>query len=672
MRKLKFSDKDKEENDGQKPDDFRQFLSPQVIQGLNRILPGRRWKKLKKIESPKHSIYARRTENNLQIGLWVDDHAPDNQPGPTCAISVSYTNAGIGNNLKSWLDIPPYEYEDPIEQENGNEGAPIFASMPENSRVIKIRNINRVPSTEWFVHVNKAWFDPDNDTEHWPKFVNEERLRWRAPEFPREIPIEGENGEPRLALDHVDNEMAESWAKGFLGVAALRLVNKFFLDNSEEAKPYIPQIPVYLTREKVQELATNHANDQGEPDPLTYADATIDAACAALMAGKHLILIGPPGCGKSKLAEILTEAAGFKPLTVTASPHWSTDEVIGRYLPDPKSKTGGITFSEGHFLKAINSNRWLIVDEINRTEIDDCFGELFTVLSGQKATLSFKAASSGDSEEQDGLEWRSIQILPKPRDQVDDDPFENYVVKREFRMIATMNDKDAARLFRLSYALQRRFATVHIPSMTPQQMWGMLSTHVKTRLTYYGNDENGLNLPGNLQGNNPNTVENVIKPFIVVGDEGNLRFTEYARIMVERGVLSPAIAKDMIDLLLATLATERGGQLNNLGQGNAAQNRRQQILRSCFLSSMRMSLLPQLRSLLGAGDQKDQEDLCRVIRGLRDFFGQGGDNYSAFVTVDTNGDWEAHEPMNDVLNGALQELFRDTMFDLECSQEQLA
>ena len=40
-----------------------------------------------------------------------------------------------------------------------------------------------------------------------------------------------------------------------------------------------------------------------------------------------------------------------------------------------------------------SQNKWLIIDEINRSDIDKAFGALFSALTGDPITLSFQSES---------------------------------------------------------------------------------------------------------------------------------------------------------------------------------------------------------------------------------------------------------------------------------------
>jgi hypothetical protein len=75
-------------------------------------------------------------------------------------------------------------------------------------------------------------------------------------------------------------------------------------------------------------------------------------------------------------------------LLTTATADWSTFDTLGGYTPSAEGP--GLVFEEGLFLQAIRENKWLIIDELNRADVDKAFGQLFTVLSGHDVITSFK------------------------------------------------------------------------------------------------------------------------------------------------------------------------------------------------------------------------------------------------------------------------------------------
>ncbi|MCQ4333462.1 AAA family ATPase [Natronomonas sp. F2-12] len=199
-------------------------------------------------------------------------------------------------------------------------------------------------------------------------------------------------------------------------------------------------------------------------DSLYFPDGQLEELTeqinAALNAGKHLVFTGPPGTGKTEIARLLCShlVSEFPAIytgqqLTTATADWSTFETVGGYMPG-EAEGENLSFEPGQVLRRFKKdegqrNELLVIDEINRADIDKSFGQLFTLLSGQAVQLPYRR----DGEE--------IEIVPASG-------FEGsleshrYVVPESWRIFATMNSYDKTSLYELSYAFMRRFAFVHV------------------------------------------------------------------------------------------------------------------------------------------------------------------------------------------------------------------
>lgn len=175
----------------------------------------------------------------------------------------------------------------------------------------------------------------------------------------------------------------------------------------------------------------------------------MNIAKGELERGKNVIFYGPPGSGKTVLSKIVSENYLEKDSYELYTVHSGTDyyDLVCRIVPKINDEGNLIYHKEPRFLlDALLSGKVLILDEINRTQIDTALGIFFTYLERDHRINDVKQIS---------------QILEKEIGEVIDlDDLKQKL--SDFRIIGTLNVYDKTFLFKLGDALKRRFTFIEI------------------------------------------------------------------------------------------------------------------------------------------------------------------------------------------------------------------
>jgi len=448
------------------------------------------------------------------LDYYVEDVVfADQSPEEVAATLRSVAEAGLQNDgsLEDVLELDGFGWAVATEI--------LHAISPAEFAILNSRSVTALSALEFDTP------NPESATiEEYRQFVANIQTAIQKHEIPTRIP------------EFTDERIPE-WASNF------ELAERAFTLHVTEGMGLSPQTTV-SEQEAIIETWSPPLDVFGEqPEIVSFSEIYFPSAGenqsslpvqidTALRSGKHIILTGPPGSGKTELAKrICQHYRNQQYALVTATDDWSTFDTIGGYHPD---RDKSLQFKPGVFLTRFlepskppkAKNEWLIIDEINRADIDKAFGSLFSALTGNNVSLPFEN-SDGQIELIGDPDARAFRPLTT----------HHYYIPSDWRIIATMNTDDKSSLYRMSYAFMRRFAHISVPVPTAEQI------DVALIQEYCASNRWDLSVSEGTRPDSEALFENV---------------STIWQAIQRRKQIGPALIKDLIEHLLTQDETDTG------------------------------------------------------------------------------------------------------------------